>query len=255
MKMITWNVNSLKVRLPQVQTLIEVHRPDLLALQETKMTDDQFPAEVFQELGYTALCSGQKTYNGVALLSRAPLQDPILDLPDFEDPQRRVLAATMDGVRVICIYVPNGQAVGTEKYQYKLQWMDAARAWLADELQKHPLLAVMGDFNVAPEDRDVHSPKRWEGQVLVSAPERAAFQALLDTGLQDAFRLFEQPERSFSWWNYGRLAFPRNWGLRIDHILVSPQLAAQCTSCSIDREPRAHERPSDHAPVVAEFQR
>lgn len=254
MKMITWNVNSLKVRLPQVQALIETHHPDLLALQETKMTDDQFPAEVFQELGYTHLHSGQKTYNGVALLSRTPLQDPTLDIPDFEDPQRRVLAATLGDVRVICFYVPNGQAVGTEKYQYKLQWMDAARAWLTTELQKHPLLAVMGDFNVAPEDRDVHSPKRWEGQVLVSAPERAAFQSLLDTGLQDAFRLFEQPERSFSWWNYGRLAFSRNWGLRIDHILVSPRLAAKCTSCSIDREPRGHERPSDHAPVVAEFQ-
>ncbi|GEM46214.1 exodeoxyribonuclease III [Deinococcus cellulosilyticus] len=253
MKLATWNVNSLKVRLPQVEHFLDTHKPDVLALQETKLTDDLFPLEALQEQGYHAAFAGQKAYNGVAVLSRTPLEDLLIGLPGFEDPQKRVLAATTAGVRIICLYVPNGQAVGTDKYQYKLEWMNAARTWLSEEVQKHPLVAVMGDFNVAPEDRDVHSPKRWEGQVLVSEPERTAFRALLDVGLQDAFRLFPQPERTFSWWNYGRLAFSRNWGLRIDHVLVSQDLAARCTSCTIDAVPRAHERPSDHAPVLATF--
>ncbi|WP_104991793.1 exodeoxyribonuclease III [Deinococcus sp. NW-56] len=253
MKLATWNVNSLNVRLPQVLAWLETHQPDVLALQETKLEDHRFPAADFATLGYSASFSGQKTYNGVALLSRTPLESVQIGIPGFEDEQRRVLAATVGGVRVACLYVPNGQAVGSDKYAYKLEWLTAARDWLRDELAAHGRLAVVGDFNVAPEDRDVHSPKRWEGQVLVSEPERAAFRVLLDLGLHDAFRLHEQPERVFSWWPYGRLGFPRNWGLRIDHVLVSPTLAAECRACTVDIEPRRHERPSDHAPVVATF--
>ncbi|MFC4425202.1 exodeoxyribonuclease III [Deinococcus navajonensis] len=253
MKLATWNVNSLNVRLPQVLTWLEVHQPDVLALQETKLEDHRFPVAELEACGYTAAYSGQKAYNGVALLSRLPLEDVQVGVPGLDDDQRRVLAATVGPVRVVCLYVPNGQAVGSEKYQYKLDWLRAVRVWLADELHRHSHLAVMGDFNVAPEDRDVHSPSRWAGQVLVSPPERAAFQALLEVGLQDAFRLFPQPERVFSWWNYGRLAFARNWGLRIDHVLVSSALAGPCRSCAVDPAPRAHERPSDHAPVLATF--
>ena len=253
MKLATWNVNSLKVRLPQVLAWLEAEGPDVLALQETKLEDARFPVAAFADLGYTAAFSGQKTYNGVALVSRLPLEEVQTDIPGFEDPQRRVLAATVGGVRVICLYVPNGQAVGSDKYAYKLEWLEAARGWLRAEVATHERLAVMGDFNVAPEDRDVHNPERWMGQVLVSEPERAAFRALLDLGLRDAFRLHEQPERTFSWWPYGRLGFPRNWGLRIDHILVSGTLAAACQTCRVDTGPRGHERPSDHAPVVATF--
>ncbi|SMB96229.1 exodeoxyribonuclease III [Deinococcus hopiensis] len=252
LKLATWNVNSLNVRLPQVLAWLEAERPDVLALQETKLEDSRFPA-AFAELGYACAFSGQKTYNGVALVSRLPLEDVQIGIPDFGDPQRRVLAATVGSVRVVCLYVPNGQAVGSEKYAYKLEWMAAARDWLRAELESHPRLAVVGDFNVAPEDRDVHSPKRWAGQILVSESEREAFRALLDLGLRDAFRLHEQPERVFSWWPYGRLGFPRNWGLRIDHILVSEGLAGSCRGCAVDAGPRGHERPSDHAPVVATF--
>ena len=253
MKVATWNVNSLRVRLPQVTDWLAAHQPDVLALQETKLTDDLFPVEAFTALGYAAAYAGQKTYNGVAVLSRWPVSDVQLGVPDLQDDQRRALALTSGGVRVVCLYVPNGQAVGTDKYAYKLDWLEQTRGWLARELAAHERLVVMGDFNVAPEDRDVHSPQRWEGQVLVSPAERQAFRALLDLGLSDAFRLFEQPEKVFSWWNYGALGFPRNWGLRIDHVLVSPTLAAECRSCHVDTGPRGHERPSDHAPVVAEF--
>lgn len=253
MKLATWNVNSLRVRLPQVTEWLNTHQPDVLALQETKLTDDLFPVETFSALGYEAAYAGQKTYNGVAVLSRRPLNDVQSGVPGLDDEQRRALAVTTGGVRVVCLYVPNGQAIGTDKYAYKLDWLEHTRRWLATELAAHERLAVMGDFNVAPEDRDVHSPERWAGQVLVSPPERRAFQTLLELGLSDAFRLFEQPEKRFSWWNYGALAFPRNWGLRIDHVLVSPTLGGECRSCQIDTGPRGHERPSDHAPVVAEF--
>lgn len=253
MKLATWNVNSLNVRLPQVLAWLEEQRPDVLALQETKLEDHRFPAADLAALGYGAAFSGQKAYNGVALLSRLPLGDVRVGVPGLDDEQRRVVAATVDGVRVACLYVPNGQAVDSPKYAYKLEWLAAVREWLRDELAAHERLAVVGDFNVAPEDRDVHSPERWAGQVLVSGPERAAFRALLDLGLHDAFRLFPQPERVFSWWNYGRLAFARNWGLRIDHVLVSSALAAECRGCGVDVGPRGHERPSDHAPVVATF--
>ena len=253
MKLATWNVNSLNVRRGQVLDWLAAQGPDVMAVQETKLEDARFPAADFEALGYQAAFSGQKTYNGVALLSRHPLEQLQVGIPGFPDDQRRVLAATAAGVRVVCLYVPNGQAVGSEKYAYKLAWLEAVRTWLQQERAAHARLAVVGDFNVAPEDRDVHSPKRWAGQVLVSDPERAAYRALLDLGLHDAFRLFAQPERVFSWWPYGRLGFPRNWGLRIDHLLVSEALAAACRACTVDPGPRGHERPSDHAPVLATF--
>ncbi|GGK18194.1 exodeoxyribonuclease III [Deinococcus malanensis] len=253
MKLVTWNVNSLNVRLGQVLDWLQVHQPDVLALQETKLPDDRFPVAELKALGYAAAYSGQKTYNGVALLSRMEPDAVQIGVPGLDDEQRRVVAATVGGVRVVCLYVPNGQAVDSPKYTYKLEWLSAVRAWLQLELAAHPRLAVVGDFNVAPEDRDVHSPKRWAGQVLVSEPERQAFRALLDLGLHDTFRLHAQPEKVFSWWNYGRLGFPRNWGLRIDHVLVSQTLAAESLGCTVDLEPRRHERPSDHAPVVATF--
>ncbi|PTA69415.1 exodeoxyribonuclease III [Deinococcus arcticus] len=253
MKLATWNVNSLRVRLPQVLAWLQTQQPDVLALQETKLEDHLFPVAELAALGYHAAFSGQKTYNGVALLSRQPLQDVQLGVPGLADDQRRVLAATTGGVRVVCLYVPNGQALDSPKYAYKLNWLAAVRNWLQAEVTVHGRVAVMGDFNVAPEDRDVYSPARWAGQVLVSDPERAAFRALLDIGLHDALRLHDQPERVFSWWNYGRLALARNWGLRIDHILVSATLAGECQGCTVDTGPRHHERPSDHAPVLATF--
>ncbi|MGH8635314.1 MAG: exodeoxyribonuclease III [Burkholderiales bacterium] len=253
MKLATWNVNSLKVRLPQVIEWAGRHRPDVLCLQETKLQNDQFPAAEIRAAGYEPLASGQKTYNGVAILTRAAAADAVTVIPSFLDEQKRVIAATVGGVRVICAYVPNGESIVSEKYQYKLKWLEAFRGWLEDELSRHPRLAVLGDFNVAPEDRDVYDPKAWEGQVLFSAPERDAFNSLLAAGMKDAFRLFEQSERSFTWWDYRMNAFRRKMGLRIDHILLSEALAKACTACTIDLEPRRNERPSDHAPVIAEL--
>jgi len=253
MKLASWNVNSVKVRLPQLLEWLAAERPDVVCLQELKTEDAAFPREAIEAAGYVCAVSGQKTYNGVALLSRAPLGDVVAGIPDFADEQRRVIAATVRGVRVVCVYCPNGQAVGSDKYDYKLRWFAALRAYLARELATHPRLAVAGDFNVAPEDRDVHDPKAWEGQVHVSEPERAAWRALLALGLEDSFRLFEQPEKSFSWWDYRMMGFRRNAGLRIDHILLSAPLARRCTSARIDKAPRKLERPSDHAPVLAEL--
>ena len=253
MKLATWNVNSLKVRLPQVLEWAGKYRPDALCLQETKLQDERFPAADLQAAGYSSLFSGQKTYNGVCIVSLASPSETITEIPGFEDPQKRVLAATIAGVRIINIYVPNGESVESDKYQYKLRWLAALRDWLKAELVQHPRLAVLGDFNVAPENRDVHDPAAWEGNVLVSDPERNAFKELLAAGLKDAFRLFEQPEKSFSWWDYRMNAFRRKMGLRIDHILLSDELARTCTACTIDIEPRRNERPSDHAPVVAEL--
>ena len=252
MKLATWNVNSLKVRLPQVLDWLATEAPDVVCLQETKLIDENFPAGALAAAGYQAAFSGQKTYNGVAVLSRTALGDPVTAIPGFPDEQKRVLAATVDGTRVVCLYVPNGQSVDSDKYRYKLAWLDAVRAWLKDELAAHPRLAVLGDFNIAPEDRDVHDPAAWAGQVLCSEPERAHFRGLLGLDLKDAFRLFDQDEKSFSWWDYRQGGFRRNHGLRIDHILLSAELAAACSNCRIDRTPRAWERPSDHAPVVAE---
>jgi len=253
MKLATWNVNSLKVRLPQVLEWAGKHRPDALCLQETKLLDENFPAADVRSAGYEPLFSGQKTYNGVAILARAAAADAVTAIPGFADEQKRVLAATVDGVRVICAYVPNGESVASDKYQYKLRWLAAFREWIAVELQRHPRLAVLGDYNIAPDARDVHDPAAWEGKVLFSKPERDAFGGLTGLGLKDAFRLFEQPERSFTWWDYRMNAFRRKMGLRIDHILLSEALAGACTACTIDIEPRKNERPSDHAPVVAEL--
>jgi exodeoxyribonuclease-3 len=253
MKIATWNVNSLKVRLPHVLDWLAGARPDALCLQETKTEDKGFPFAELEAAGYRALHNGQKTYNGVAILARTEMLDPVRDLPGFEDPQKRLIAATVAGVRLVCAYMPNGQEVGADKYVYKLKWLAALADWLRDELARHPRLALLGDFNIAPEDRDVHDPAVWQGKILCSEPERAAFRRFLDLGLADAFRLFEQPEKSFSWWDYRMMAFRRNIGLRIDHILISPELAGRCRACAIDKAPRKLERPSDHAPVVAEI--
>ena len=253
MKLATWNVNSLKVRLPHVVDWLTSTQPDVLCLQETKLEDKNFPLSDIEALGYRAVISGQKTYNGVALISKTDAIDVVNAIPDFEDAQKRILAATIGGVRVICAYMPNGQSLDSDKYQYKLKWLAALRDWLAEEIKRHPKLALLGDYNIAPEDRDVHDPKAWEGNVLVSEPERAAFRALIALGLKDSYRLFGQPEKTFSWWDYRMMAFRRNMGLRIDHILLSDTLAPSCTSCAIDKAPRKLERPSDHAPVIAEL--
>ena len=253
MKLATWNVNSIKVRLPQLIDWAAAAAPDIVCLQELKTEDAKFPRAELAAAGYQAASYGQKTYNGVAVLSRTALEDVSTGVPGFADEQKRLVAATTGGLRVICVYCPNGQAVGSEKYDYKLRWFAALKDYLAAELENHPRLAVAGDFNVAPEDRDVYDPKAWEGQVHVSGPERAAWRALLALGLKDTFRLFEQPEKIYSWWDYRMVAFRRNAGLRIDQILVSAALAGRCTACTVDKEPRKLERPSDHAPVLAEF--
>jgi exodeoxyribonuclease-3 len=251
MKLATWNVNSLKVRLPHVLQWLMDNPVDVLCLQETKLTDDKFPSAEIEAAGYHVAFSGQKTYNGVAILSKSPLIDVVKNNPRFDDPQQRILAATIDGVRIVCAYVPNGQSVDSDKYDYKLAWLAALGEWLAEEAKTYPELAVLGDYNIAPKDQDVHDPVAWVGQVLVSERERAALQHLLDLGLQDAFRLFEQAEKSFSWWDYRQLGFRLNKGMRIDHILLSKALAQRCHACAIDRTPRKWEQPSDHAPVIA----
>ncbi|GAC1452092.1 MAG: exodeoxyribonuclease III [Steroidobacteraceae bacterium] len=253
MRIATWNVNSLRVRLPQLLEWLAAAAVDVLAMQETKIVDADFPTGTFTALGYQVLFSGQKTYNGVALLTRAPSADVLTDIPGFEDPSRRVLATTTGGVRVVNLYVPNGHAVDSDKYQYKLRWLTALKDWLGAELRQHPRLVVLGDFNIAPEDRDVHDPAQWLGSVHVSEPERQALRAVRDLGLVDVFRSFEQPPGTFSWWDYRMLAFRRNHGLRIDLILASEALAATCSACVVDRTPRQADRPSDHAPVVADF--
>jgi exodeoxyribonuclease-3 len=257
LKLATWNVNSLKVRLPQVLDWLALHPVDALCLQETKLVDERFPVVEIEAAGYRAVFSGQPTYNGVAILWRADrgweAQDLVVGNPHFPDEQKRLIAATLGGVRLISAYVPNGQAVGTDKYEYKLRWLDALSIWLAEELAARPRLVVAGDYNIAPEDRDVHDPAAWAGQVLCSEPERERFQALLALGFADAYRLFEQPEKTFSWWDYRQLGFQKNRGLRIDHLLVSTPLAGGVTACSIDRTPRKLPQPSDHAPVVAEL--
>lgn len=253
MKIATWNVNSLKVRLPHVLAWLESERPDVLALQETKLTDENFPAAQFEAAGYHVAFAGQKTYNGVAIASREPASDVITDIADLDDPSRRILGATIAGVRVLDLYVVNGQAVGSDKYVHKLRWLDGVIAHVAGELAAHEQLIVLGDFNIAPEDRDVHDPAAWHEKILCSTPERAALGALLALGLTDTFRLFEQDPGLFSWWDYRAAGFRRNLGLRIDLILASRALAARCARSWIDTAPRKLERPSDHAPVVAEF--
>ena len=253
MRIATWNVNSLKVRLSQVTDWLETTGPDVLVLQEIKQTTDTFPEDVFRDLGYESLANGQKTYNGVATISRAPLLDPTLELPGFDDPQRRVLAATVEGIRIINLYVPNGSAVGSEKYAYKLAWLAALTDYLRDELARHDDVVVLGDFNIAPADADVYDAEKWGEAILCSPAERAALQGLLDLGFTDVFRRFEQPEKSFSWWDYRAAGFARNAGLRIDLILTSAGMTQACRASTIDTEPRGLERPSDHTPVIAEF--
>jgi len=253
MKLASWNVNSLNVRLPHLVDWLDTARPDIVGLQETKLPDERFPVEALADAGYQAVYSGQKTYNGVAVLAREPLTDPVTDIPGFDDPQRRVLAAAAGNVRFINLYVPNGQAVGSEKYDYKLEWLSRLRTWVGAELAEHDNVVVVGDFNVAPEDRDVHDPEEWREQILCSTPEREAVEALTAAGLTDTFRLFEHAEQTFSWWDYRMNNFKRNRGLRIDLILASPAMAGRCTASYVDVEPRGWERPSDHAPVVAEF--
>jgi exodeoxyribonuclease-3 len=253
MKLATWNVNSLKVRLGHLLDWLARNQPDVVCVQETKLEDVKFPRADLESAGYHSAYSGQKTYNGVAILARAPLEAVAAGIPGFGDEQKRVLSATVSGARIVCAYVPNGQSVESDKYRYKLDWLAAFERWLGAELKAHSRLAVLGDYNIAPEDRDVHDPQLWQGQVLCSEPEREAFERLLGLGLKDSFRLFDQPERSFSWWDYRMNAFRRKMGLRIDHILLSDALAARCTGCTIDLEPRRLERPSDHAPVVAEL--
>lgn len=253
MRLATWNVNSLKVRLPQVLNWLAVNQPDVLCLQETKLQDENFPTTEIMNAGYQSIYAGQKTYNGVALLGKKVGNEVITAIPGLIDPQRRVLAATYGDARVVCIYVPNGESVGSEKYQYKLDWLVALNKWLRDELIKYPKLALLGDFNIAPEERDVHDPELWEGKVLFSYLEREAFKELLKLGLVDSFRLFNQPDKSYTWWDYRMMAFRRNMGMRIDHILLSKEFASTCTTCTIDKEPRKNERPSDHSPVIVDL--
>lgn len=255
LKVATWNVNSLNVRLSHLLQWLAAEPIDIVCLQETKLPDDRFPEAAFADAGYRSLFYGQKTYNGVAILLRREsvreVGDVVTGLSSLEDEQRRLIAATVDGIRVVCAYFPNGQAVGSDKYSYKLKWIAALKDWLRTELEQHKHLALAGDFNIAPEPADVHDPEAWAGQVLFSEPERAAFRGLINLGLRDAFRLFDQPGRMFTWWDYRNLAFRRKQGLRIDHILLSGELADRCTACSIDVGLRRLEQPSDHAPVIA----
>ena len=253
MKIASWNVNSLKVRLPHVLDWIADASPDVLALQETKLVNENFPREEIEAAGYQVAFSGQKTYNGVALLSREPMVDIITDIPGLEDPQRRILGATIGNLRVLNLYVVNGQMIDSDKYAYKLEWLDKVRDYIAEDMQQHEHYVVLGDFNIAPDDRDVYDPAIWHDRVLCSEPEREALQAILDLGFEDTFRLSEQPEGIFSWWDYRQAAFRRNRGLRIDLILANKSLAAKCLQSNVDRTPRTWERPSDHAPVFAEF--
>lgn len=253
MKIATWNVNSLRVRLPQVLDWLKEKGPDVLCVQETKLTDQDFPADQIEVQGYQVAFSGQKTYNGVAVLSRSPIEDVETHLPGLDDPQRRVLAATIGSMRVVNLYVPNGQEVGSDKYEYKLNWLKHLVAYAKAQLTFQPRIVICGDFNIAPEDRDVHDPEAWRGKVLCSEPEREAFKRLIAAGFRDTFRKFEQPDDIYSWWDYRAVAFRRNRGLRIDHILCSDELYPCVESCTIDKEPRKLDRPSDHAPVLTEF--
>jgi exodeoxyribonuclease-3 len=253
MKIASWNVNSLNVRLPHVLAWSEAARPDILALQETKLTDDRFPADELRAIGYHSVFSGQKTYNGVAVLSREEARDPVADIPGLDDPQRRILAVTVGDIRVVNLYVVNGSEVGSEKFDYKLHWLERVTDWLSAECKQHEHLVVLGDFNIAPDDRDVYDPEEWREKILCSTPEREALGKILELGLVDTFRMFEQEERTWSWWDYRMNMFRRKLGLRIDLVLASEALAKRCSASYIDIEPRRQERPSDHAPAVAEF--
>ena len=255
MKIATWNVNSMKVRLPHVVEWLQNHEPDVLVLQEIKQLTENFPTEALQEIGYHSIASGQKTYNGVAVISKSPATNPVTDFPDLDDPQRRILASTVDGIRIVDLYIPNGSEVGSEKYEYKLNWLQSLRNFLEAEMQGHENVVVLGDFNIAPADADVYDPEKWGDAILCSPLEREALGKLFDLGLTDVFRKFEHPEGTFRWWDYRAAGFRRNAGLRIDLILTSDSMTERCKASYVDKEPRAWERPSDHAPVVAEFDR
>lgn len=253
MKVASWNVNSLNVRLPRLLAWLDRQRPDIVCLQETKMEDHRFPTEILQEAGYVSCCHGQKTYNGVAILARRDLgvDDMQCAVPGYDDTQARVIAATINNIRFVCLYVPNGQAVGSEKFEYKMQWCRQVTRYLHEALMAYTHVVVAGDFNIAPDDRDVYDPEGWRDQILCSDEERAVFQSWLRLGFQDSFRLFEQPPATFTWWDYRQLGFAKNRGLRIDHILLSERLATACVASGVDREERKGEKPSDHAPVIA----
>ena len=255
MKIASWNVNSLKVRLPQLLNWLAAEQADIICLQETKQEDHHFPQKEIEAAGFHVIFAGQKTYNGVALLSRHEISAPLVGNPFFADPQQRLISGTTNGMRVICAYVPNGESLESEKFTYKLAWLAALQKWLTDELATYPKLVIAGDFNIAPEDRDVHDPKEWIGQILCSDAERQAFQNILALGLKDSFRLVKQADKTFSQWDYRRLCFQRNAGVRIDHVLLSTPLAEQCQAAGIDRMMRKEERPSDHAPVWARLAR
>ena len=253
MRIASWNVNSLNVRLPHVEQWCAEALPDVVALQETKLEDAKFPIAALETAGYSCAFSGQKTYNGVAILARQPITDVQHGVAGFEDPQRRILTATVGGVRIVNLYVVNGQAVGSEKYAYKLDWLAQVTAFIGEEIKRHPRLVALGDFNIAPDDRDVHDPVAWHEQILCSTPERDALKRMFDLGLADSFRLFNEDAGHYSWWDYRQAAFRRNLGLRIDLILVSDALRASCRAAAIDRTPRTWERASDHTPVTLEI--
>ena len=253
MKIASWNVNSLNVRLPHLLHWLAEATPDVVALQETKLEDHRFPEDALLAAGYRSVFAGQKTYNGVAILARQAIGDVQAGIPGFDDPQKRAIAATVGDIRIVDLYVVNGEAVGSEKFAYKLRWLDAVREWLRAELAAHPKLVVLGDFNIAPDDRDVWDPKRWREKILCSTPEREAYRGLLELGLSDSFRLFNDEAGQHSWWDYRLSGFERGWGLRIDLALVSDALKARCSAAGIDREPRGRERPSDHTPVWVEI--
>lgn len=252
-KVATWNVNSLKVRLEQVVDWLNSSQVDVLAIQETKLIDENFPVAALTEHGYHVVFSGQKTYNGVAIISKQEIAEVLTDIPGLEDPQRRILMATINGIRIINLYIPNGAEVSSDKYMYKLDWLKKVGEAIKQQLKAYSKVVVLGDFNIAPEDRDVYDPVAWQGNVLVSPPERQAFSDWLHMGLYDSFRQFEQNEKEYSWWDYRAAAFRRNMGLRIDHILLSEELSKLCKQSKIDKEPRKVERPSDHAPVWIEL--
>lgn len=243
----------MNVRQPHVIEWLQTHEPDVLVLQEIKQLTEKFPTEELRTIGYHSIASGQKTYNGVAMVSKNPPSEPITDFPDYDDPQRRILACTLGDIRVVDLYIPNGSQVGSDKYEYKLAWLASLKRFLEAEVAKHQNLVVLGDFNIAPADEDVHDPEKWGEAILCSPAERKALREMLDLGLTDVFRKFEQPPKTFSWWDYRAAGFRRNAGLRIDLILCSDAMSKRCTASYVDKEPRIWDRPSDHAPVVAEF--
>ena len=253
MKIATWNVNSLKVRLPQVLQWLESSNCEVLALQELKIDNDNFPQSVFTDLGFFVAFNGQKTYNGVAIISKLPIGDVVFDIPYYTDNQKRVITATINGIRIMCVYVVNGESTQSDKFSYKLTWLKSLHEYVVDEITKNNKFIILGDFNIAPQDIDVYDPSKWENQVLCTNEEREAWHKLLNLGLYDGFRLFNHDANCYSWWDYRNFAFRRKLGMRIDHILISEELKHLAVNCEIDINPRKNERPSDHTPVVLEL--